>query len=201
MPSTSLAKTRRDAAGHRWTAAPPATITLLASRQARPRCGDPRPSSGRRGAAEGQSHWSIRTAPTIFRGWVIYAPPGLCSSTLVALTRELRGRRFFNSARPAPDLLIDAAIWLRSAPWPTWCRCKGLNRAFVAKGLIALAPARTDRLDRLDGRGAAERSAGGVSSRLPARAAHQCRRPHRPRRSRRAADAGGRHDRGRTHRR
>ena len=35
---------------------------------------------------------------------------------------------------------------------------------------------------RADGRRAARRAAGAVASRLPARPAHQCRRPHRPRR-------------------
>ena len=56
---------------------------------------------------------------------------------------------------------------------------KGLNRAFVAKGLAGAAPARSSRAHRADGRRAARRPAGALASRLPARAAHQCRRPHR----------------------
>ena len=60
-----------------------------------------------------------------------------------------------------------------SSPRDCW-RCAGASMS----GLTALMD-----VARLD------RPAGAVSSRLPARAAHQCRRPHRPRRSRRAAAA------------
>jgi single-stranded-DNA-specific exonuclease len=62
---------------------------------------------------------------------------GIVFMTLVALTRELRGRDFFNTARPAPDLLsmLDlVALGTVADVVPL----KGLNRAFVAKGLIAL---------------------------------------------------------------
>ena len=65
------------------------------------------------------------------------AAVGLVFVTLVAVNRELRGRRFWNGERPEPDLLgmlhhvalgtvADVAL------------LTGLNRAFVAKGLIAL---------------------------------------------------------------
>lgn len=62
---------------------------------------------------------------------------GVVFMTLVALTRELRSRDFFNTARPAPDLLsmLDlVALGTVADVVPL----KGLNRAFVAKGLIAL---------------------------------------------------------------
>ena len=62
---------------------------------------------------------------------------GIVFMTLVALTRELRGRNFFTATRPAPDLLsmLDlVALGTVADVVPL----KGLNRAFVAKGLIAL---------------------------------------------------------------
>jgi single-stranded-DNA-specific exonuclease len=62
---------------------------------------------------------------------------GIVFMTLVALTRELRRRDFFSDARPAPDLLsmLDlVALGTVADVVPL----KGLNRAFVAKGLIAL---------------------------------------------------------------
>jgi single-stranded-DNA-specific exonuclease len=62
---------------------------------------------------------------------------GIVFMTLVALTRELRQRDFFTDARPAPDLLsmLDlVALGTVADVVPL----KGLNRAFVAKGLIAL---------------------------------------------------------------
>lgn len=62
---------------------------------------------------------------------------GVVFMTLVALTRELRQRDFFNAARPAPDLLS----WLDLVALGTVADVvplKGLNRAFVAKGLIAM---------------------------------------------------------------
>ena len=106
--------------------------------------------------------------------------------TVVAVNRELRARGFWTRTRPEPDLLalLDlVALGTVADVVPL----KGLNRAFVAKGLHRAAPARARRADRADGRRAARRSAGAVASRLPARPAHQCRRPHRPRRSRRRA--------------
>ena len=74
-------------------------------------------------------------------------------------------------------------------------RCRAADRAqprLRRQGTDRDAPARPCRPYRADGRGAAERPAGSLASRLHAGAAHQCRRPHRPRRSRRAAAAGGR---------
>ncbi len=62
---------------------------------------------------------------------------GIVFMTLVALTRELRARDYFTSARPAPDLLsmLDlVALGTVADVVPL----KGLNRAFVTKGLIAL---------------------------------------------------------------
>jgi single-stranded-DNA-specific exonuclease len=65
------------------------------------------------------------------------AAVGLVLVTLVALNRELRQRGFWNSERPEPDLLgmlhhVALGTVADVAP------LVGLNRAFVAKGLIAL---------------------------------------------------------------
>jgi single-stranded-DNA-specific exonuclease len=62
---------------------------------------------------------------------------GIVFMTLVALTRELRGRGFFSAARPAPDLLSMLHL-VALGTVADVVPLKGLNRAFVAKGLIAL---------------------------------------------------------------
>ena len=62
---------------------------------------------------------------------------GIVFMTLVALTRELRGRDFFNAGRPAPDLLSMLHL-VALGTVADVVPLKGLNRAFVAKGLIAL---------------------------------------------------------------
>ena len=65
------------------------------------------------------------------------AAVGLVLITLVAVNRELRGRGFWNAERPEPDLLgmlhhVALGTVADVAP------LIGLNRAFVAKGLIAM---------------------------------------------------------------
>jgi single-stranded-DNA-specific exonuclease len=65
------------------------------------------------------------------------AAVGLVLVTLVALTRELRKRDFFNDARPAPDLLSLLHV-VALGTVADVVPLTGLNRAFVAKGLIAL---------------------------------------------------------------
>src|ERR1700754_4701125 len=65
------------------------------------------------------------------------AAVGLVLVTLVAVNRELRGRGFWNAERPEPDLLgmlhhVALGTVADVAP------LTGLNRAFVAKGLIAM---------------------------------------------------------------
>ena len=65
------------------------------------------------------------------------AAVGLVFVTLVAVNRELRGRAFWTAERPEPDLLgvlhhVALGTVADVAP------LIGLNRAFVAKGLIAL---------------------------------------------------------------
>ena len=65
------------------------------------------------------------------------AAVGLVLITLVAVNRELRGRGFWNAERPEPDLLgmlhhVALGTVADVAP------LTGLNRAFVAKGLIAM---------------------------------------------------------------
>src|SRR3984957_16548258 len=65
------------------------------------------------------------------------AAVGLTFMTVVAVNRELRTRGFWNEGRPEPDLLTlldDVALGTVADVVPL----VGLNRAFVAKGLIAL---------------------------------------------------------------
>ena len=65
------------------------------------------------------------------------AAVGVTFMAAVALVRELRRRGFWNDARPEPDLLqfLDlVALGTVADVVPL----KGLNRAFVAKGLLAL---------------------------------------------------------------
>jgi single-stranded-DNA-specific exonuclease len=65
------------------------------------------------------------------------AAVGLVFLTLVALTRELRNRNFFEASRPAPDLLSMLHL-VALGTVADVVPLTGLNRAFVAKGLIAL---------------------------------------------------------------
>jgi single-stranded-DNA-specific exonuclease len=65
------------------------------------------------------------------------AAVGVTFLTLVAINRELRARNFWTAARPEPDLLDLTDL----AALGTVCDVvplKGLNRAFVAKGLIVM---------------------------------------------------------------
>jgi single-stranded-DNA-specific exonuclease len=65
------------------------------------------------------------------------AAVGLVFLTIVAINRELRRRGFWTGARPEPDLLgfLDlVALGTVADVVPL----KGLNRAFVAKGLLAM---------------------------------------------------------------
>jgi single-stranded-DNA-specific exonuclease len=65
------------------------------------------------------------------------AAVGLTFMTVVAVNRELRARGLWNEGRPEPDLLAlldDVALGTVADVVPL----VGLNRAFVAKGLIAL---------------------------------------------------------------
>ncbi|HEY5379661.1 MAG TPA: single-stranded-DNA-specific exonuclease RecJ [Pseudolabrys sp.] len=65
------------------------------------------------------------------------AAVGLVFVTLVALARELRRRNFWNEARAEPDLLSLLHL-VALGTVADVVPLKGLNRAFVAKGLIAL---------------------------------------------------------------
>jgi single-stranded-DNA-specific exonuclease len=65
------------------------------------------------------------------------AAVGLIFVTLVALTRELRQRNFWNKSRAEPDLLSLLHL-VALGTVADVVPLKGLNRAFVAKGLIAL---------------------------------------------------------------
>src|ERR1700683_258987 len=69
------------------------------------------------------------------RGYL--AAVGLVFMTVVAINRELRARGFWTDARPEPDLLTyldDVALGTVADVVPLI----GLNRAFVAKGLLVL---------------------------------------------------------------
>ena len=116
------------------------------------------------------------------------AAVGLTFMTVVAVNRILRERGFWHGDRPEPDLLgflADVALGTVADVVPLI----GLNRAFVAKGLIALRrrerPGHVSLMDvaRLS------RPARGLASRVSAGAADQCRRPHWAGRSGRAAPA------------
>lgn len=65
------------------------------------------------------------------------AAVGLVLVTLVALNRELRKRGFWSSERPEPNLL-DMLHHVALGTVADVAPLTGLNRAFVAKGLIAL---------------------------------------------------------------
>jgi single-stranded-DNA-specific exonuclease len=65
------------------------------------------------------------------------AAVGLVFVTLVALARELRRRGFWNESRPEPDLLSSLHL-VALGTVADVVPLTGLNRAFVAKGLIAL---------------------------------------------------------------
>ena len=65
------------------------------------------------------------------------AAVGLVFMTLVALNRELRRRGFWNEQRPEPDLLDQLHI-VALGTVADVVPLKGLNRAFVAKGMLVL---------------------------------------------------------------
>ncbi|HEV7981959.1 MAG TPA: single-stranded-DNA-specific exonuclease RecJ, partial [Xanthobacteraceae bacterium] len=65
------------------------------------------------------------------------AAVGLVFLTIVAVNRELRRRGFWNAARPEPDLL-DFVDLVALGTVADVVPLRGLNRAFVAKGLIAM---------------------------------------------------------------
>jgi single-stranded-DNA-specific exonuclease len=65
------------------------------------------------------------------------AAVGLVFVTLVAVSRELRQRGFWSESRPEPDLL-SALDLVALGTVADVVPLKGLNRAFVAKGMIAL---------------------------------------------------------------
>src|SRR5262249_43490796 len=113
------------------------------------------------------------------------AAVGLVFLTLVAVTRELRRRDFWTDAGSEPDLLSLLHLGALGTVADV-VPLHGLNRAFVAKGLIALRrrehPGATALMDV-----ARQWPPGAVASRISPRPAHQCRRSHRPGRSWRAS--------------
>ena len=66
------------------------------------------------------------------------AAVGLTFMTVVAVNRLLRARGFWTAKPARARSSVASSTMSRSAPSPMWCRSTGLNRAFVAKGLIAL---------------------------------------------------------------
>ena len=92
--------------------------------------------AGRR-AARSRCAGQSEPAPTISPASAISPPSGLTLVTLVAVNRELRSRGFWSAEMPEPDLLgmlhhVALGTVADVAP------LIGLNRAFVAKGLIAM---------------------------------------------------------------
>jgi single-stranded-DNA-specific exonuclease len=65
------------------------------------------------------------------------AAVGLCFLTVVAVNRELRRRGFWTMTRPEPELL-DLLDLVALGTVADVVPLRGLNRAFVAKGLIAM---------------------------------------------------------------
>src|SRR5262245_36323266 len=65
------------------------------------------------------------------------AAVGLVFMTVVAVNRELRRRGYWSEARPEPDLL-DLLDLVALGTVADVVPLKGLNRAFVAKGLLAM---------------------------------------------------------------
>src|SRR5215204_4783344 len=65
------------------------------------------------------------------------AAVGLVFMTVVAVNRELRARGFWNETRPEPDLL-DLLDLVALGTVADVVPLKGLNRAFVSKGLLAM---------------------------------------------------------------
>ena len=128
------------------------------------------------------------------------AAVGLVFLTVVAVNRVLRARGFWTrgAAGAGPARL---ARHRRARHRRRRGAAQGPQPRLRRQGTAGAAPPRQRRAHRADGRGAAVRSARAVSPGLPARAAHQRRRPHRPRRSRLAAASHRRSDRGRPHRR
>ena len=119
------------------------------------------------------------------------AAVGLVFLTLVAVTRQLRLRNFWTGSRGEPDLLALLHL-VALGTVADVVPLRGLNRAFVAKGLHRVEATRSPGVDRAYGCGAAEWSARAMASRVLAGSAHQCRWPHRPRRPRRASAVGRR---------
>jgi single-stranded-DNA-specific exonuclease len=65
------------------------------------------------------------------------AAVGLAFLAVAAINRELRRRGFWNAARPEPDLLVLLDL-VALGTIADVARLEGLNRAFVAKGLMVM---------------------------------------------------------------
>ena len=173
---------------------------LREAQGARPRRGVDRPSSGRRGAAAGGRAGQSEPAGRSLRAQPSRGRRPRVHDRGRGQPRAARARLLARAAGPSrtcSSSLDLVALGTVADVVPL----KGLNRAFVSKGLIAMRRREHVGLTALMDAARLDRPAGSLASRLPARAAHQCRRPHRPRRSRRAAAARGRPDRGGAHRR
>ena len=132
----AFAETRREAPGdRRLRHHQPAP--LRRARRARPRCRRLDHHSGGRGATAGV-RWSIRTAPDDLSGLGHLAAVGLTFCSLVALNARTPRTRLLDTARRRePDLLslLDSG---RARHRGDVVPLIGLNRAFVAKGLLAM---------------------------------------------------------------
>ena len=166
---------------------------------ARARCRRARPPPGARAAAGGGGPGQSQ-------------PPGRPLRTRPSLRRGRRlpgaGR---NSANPAPAGLLGAARQRAGSARGARSRRPGDGggRRAAARAQPGLRPAGARHAARphpagpggADGCRGPRRAGAALASRLPARAAHQCRRAHRRCKPRRAASAGGGRGRGAQHRR
>jgi len=85
------------------------------------------------------------------------AAAGVVFMTVVAVSRELRRRSFWNEPRREPDLL-DLLDLVALGTVADVAPLKGLNRAFVSKGLLAMRRREGVGLTALMDCGAADRS-------------------------------------------
>ena len=145
------------------------------------------------GRCRRRSPSSIRTATTTCRGRGISARRAWCS------WRWCRRPRVLRTSGPMPTQ-PDLLSMLDLVALATVCDVvplTGVNRAFVVKGLLAVAAAEECRAHRAGPRLAHRRAGRHLPPRLPDRPAHQCRRAHRRRGARQPAAGDRRSGRGR----
>ncbi len=103
----------------------------------------------------------------------------LCAAGVVFLTLVQTARVLRGLSDVAPPDLLSLLDLVALATVCDVVPLTGLNRAFVVKGLQAARQQKNEGLAALARVSRIGRAARRLSSRLPARPAHQCRRPHR----------------------